>query len=111
MQPRNSNLRELPVAPGNADMNSGAPASGIRPVAKATPGLRPGQSPQLVPAGGRGRGHVAAKPEMQPGAEGGGGGAYRRDAQSSQPSTVPQVSALVSSKNCQSGTDNFGTMW
>lgn len=102
MQPRNSNLRELPVAPGNADMNSGSPASGVRPVAKATPGLRPGQSTQPVLAGGRGRGHVAAKREMQPGAAGGsGGGAFRREAQSSQPSTAPQVSALVSSENCQ----------
>lgn len=101
MQPRNSNLRELPVAPGNANMNSGSPASGVRPVAKATPGLRPGPSAQPVLAGGRGRGHVAAKPEMQPGA--GGGGAFRREAQSSQPSMAPQVSVLVSSKNCQRG--------
>lgn len=99
MQPRNSNLRELPVAPANVDMNSGAPASGLRPVAKATPGLRPGQSPQPVPAGGRGRGHVAAKPGIQPRPE--GGGAFRREAQSSQPSAAPQVSGLVSSKDCQ----------
>lgn len=99
MQPRNSNLRELPVAPGNAGMNSGPPASNARPVAKATPGLRPGQSAQPFPVGGRGRGHVAAKPEMQPGAE--GGGAFRKEAQSTQPSTAPQVSLRVSSKNCQ----------
>lgn len=99
MQPRNSNLRELPVAPGNAGMNSGPAASNARPVAKATPGLRPGQSAQPFPVGGRGRGHVAAKPEMQPGAE--GGGAFRKEAQSTQPSTAPQVSLRVSSKNCQ----------
>lgn len=94
MQPRNSNLRELPVAPGNADMNSGPPASNARPVVKVTQGLRPGQSAQPVPVGGRGRGHIAAKPEMQPGAEG-GGGAFRKEAQSTQPSTAPQVSPLV----------------
>lgn len=98
MQPRNSNLRELPVAPGNAGMNSGPPASNARLVAKTTPGLRPGQSAQPFPVGGRGRGHVAAKPEMQPGAE---GGAFRKEAQSTQPSTAPQVSLRVSSKNCQ----------
>ncbi|XP_070784079.1 RNA-binding protein 33 isoform X2 [Enoplosus armatus] len=70
MQQRNSNLRELPVAPGNTNMNSVRPAANVRPVAKATQGLRPGQNTQPVPGGGRGRGQVAAKNESQPGGEG-----------------------------------------
>ncbi|XP_044032221.1 RNA-binding protein 33 isoform X2 [Siniperca chuatsi] len=70
MQQRNSNLRELPVAPGNTNMNSARPAANIRPVAKATQGVRPVQNTQPVPSGGRGRGQVAAKTESQPGGEG-----------------------------------------
>ncbi|XP_056289778.1 RNA-binding protein 33 isoform X2 [Pseudoliparis swirei] len=70
MQQRNSNLRELPVAPGNTNMNSARPAANIRPVAKATQGMHPGQNTQLVPDGGRGRGQVAARFEAQPGGSG-----------------------------------------
>ncbi|XP_051267323.1 RNA-binding protein 33 isoform X3 [Dicentrarchus labrax] len=70
MPQRNSNLRELPVAPGNTNMNSARPAANVRPVAKATQGVRPGQNTQPVPIGGRGRGQVAAKTESQPGGEG-----------------------------------------
>ncbi|XP_011606273.2 RNA-binding protein 33 isoform X1 [Takifugu rubripes] len=72
MQARNSNLRELPVAPGNTNMNSSRPAANMRPVAKATQGVRPEQSSQAVPAGGRGRGQDFAKAEMQPGGESSG---------------------------------------
>ncbi|KAK5849574.1 hypothetical protein PBY51_013900 [Eleginops maclovinus] len=63
MQHRNSNLRELPVAPANTNMNSGnaRPAANIRPVAKATPGVRPGQP---MPDGGRGRGRGQAAVKM-----------------------------------------------
>ncbi|XP_026217223.1 RNA-binding protein 33 isoform X2 [Anabas testudineus] len=88
MQQRNSNLRELPVAPGNASMNSARPAatpttpsSNVRPVAKATQGVRPGQNTQPVPDGGRGRGQVAAMTQLQP------GGACRTVVQKEVPST------------------------
>lgn len=71
MQPRNSNLRELPIAPGNTNMNSSRPAVNVRPVAKATQGLRPEQSAQAVPAAGRGRGREFAKTDLHSGGEGG----------------------------------------
>ncbi|XP_021166602.2 RNA-binding protein 33 isoform X2 [Fundulus heteroclitus] len=66
MQLRNSNLRELPVAPGNTNTNSSSPAANIKPVARTTPGTRPGQSAQPAYAGGRGRGQ-AVKAEAQAG--------------------------------------------
>ncbi|MED6244428.1 hypothetical protein ATANTOWER_009945 [Ataeniobius toweri] len=69
MQHRNSNLRELPVAPGNANMNSSSPAASINPVARTTPGTRPGQNTQPAYGGGRGRGQ-AAKLEPQAGEAG-----------------------------------------
>ncbi|XP_049604967.1 RNA-binding protein 33 isoform X3 [Syngnathus scovelli] len=66
---RNSNLRELPVAPGNANMAS--LGANVRPVAKATQGVRPVQRAHaLLPGGGRGRGQVADKASPQPGAPG-----------------------------------------
>lgn len=79
MQPRNSNLRELPVAPGNTNMSSSHPAANVRPVARATQGVCPEQSSQAVPAGGRGRGPDFAKTEMQRGGE--GSGVFRKEAQ------------------------------
>lgn len=93
MQQRNSNLRELPVAPGNTNMNSTRPAANVRPVAKATQGVRPGQSTQPVPAGVRGRGQVAAKTELQPGGE--GSTVVRKEIPSTLSSTAPQVSLLA----------------
>ncbi|XP_014904866.1 RNA-binding protein 33 isoform X1 [Poecilia latipinna] len=69
MQHRNSNLRELPVAPANTNMNSSSPAANINPVARTTPGMRPGQNAQPAYGGGRGRGQ-AAKPEPQAGEAG-----------------------------------------
>lgn len=68
---RNSNLREVPVAPGNTNMNNTRPAlSNTRPVARATPGVRPGQN-MAVSGGGRGRGQLAARgkgsPQVGPG--------------------------------------------
>ncbi|XP_037550093.1 RNA-binding protein 33 [Nematolebias whitei] len=73
MQQRNSNLRELPVAPGNTNMNRthtaptpDSPAANIKPVARATPRTRMGQYTQPMSGGDRGRGQVA-KPESQPG--------------------------------------------
>lgn len=69
MQPRNSNLRELPIAPGNTNMNSSRPAANVRPVAKATQAARPEQSTQAVPAGGRGRGWDFAKTDLHSGGE------------------------------------------
>ncbi|XP_068199887.1 RNA-binding protein 33 isoform X2 [Antennarius striatus] len=88
MQHRNSNLRELPVAPGNTNMNSARPAANVRPVAKATQGVRAGQSNQPVPAGGRGRGQVAAKNESQPTGE--GRTVVRKEIPSTLSSTAPQ---------------------
>lgn len=86
MQPRNSNLRELPVAPGN--MNIARPAANVRPVAKATQGMHPGQNTQLVPDGGRGRGQVAARIESQPG--GAGRTVVRKEIPSTLSSKPPQ---------------------
>ncbi|XP_077592326.1 RNA-binding protein 33 isoform X2 [Stigmatopora nigra] len=67
---RNSNLRELPIAPGNTNMSASRPTGPLRtnvmPVAKATQGVRPMQRAQAVPVGGRGRGQVAANPTPQP---------------------------------------------
>ncbi|XP_040921227.1 RNA-binding protein 33 isoform X2 [Toxotes jaculatrix] len=92
MQQRNSNLRELPVAPGNTNMNSArptaSPAANVRPVAKATQGVRPGQNTQPVPGGGRGTGQVAAKTESQPG--GAGRTVVRKEIPSTPSSTAPQ---------------------
>ncbi|XP_078136267.1 RNA-binding protein 33 isoform X4 [Sander vitreus] len=88
MQQRNSNLRELPVAPGNTNMNSARPAANVRAVAKATQGVRPGQNTQLVPGGGRGRGQVAAKIESQP--VGAGRTVVRKEITSTLSSTAPQ---------------------
>lgn len=70
MQPRNSNLRELPVAPGNTGMNMNRPAANVRPVPKATQGVRPEQSSQAVPAGCRGRGQDFARTDLQTTGEG-----------------------------------------
>nr|XP_019943152.1 PREDICTED: RNA-binding protein 33 isoform X2 [Paralichthys olivaceus] len=87
MQQRNSNLRELPVAPGNTNMNSAriasSPAANVRPVAKATQGVRPGQNTQPVSDRGRGRGQVAARTEFQPG--GGGRTVVRKEIPSAPP--------------------------
>ncbi|XP_061660864.1 RNA-binding protein 33 isoform X2 [Syngnathoides biaculeatus] len=67
---RNSNLRELPVAPGNTNMSTSHPTgslgANVRPVAKAMQGVHPAQHAHAVPAGGRGRGQVAAKAAQQP---------------------------------------------
>ncbi|XP_066538009.1 RNA-binding protein 33 [Hoplias malabaricus] len=58
---RNSNLRELPIAPGNIATRPPTPASQMRPVTRATqemkPEVRPGQG-VAVGAVGRGRGGV-----------------------------------------------------
>lgn len=79
MQPRNSNLRELPIAPGNTNMNSSRPAANVRPVAKATQGVRPEQSTDAVPAGGEGRGQDFAKTDLH--SEGEGSAVIRKEAQ------------------------------
>ncbi|XP_029313261.1 RNA-binding protein 33 isoform X2 [Cottoperca gobio] len=88
MQQRNSNLRELPVAPGNTNMNSARPAANVRPVAKATQGARPGQNTLLVLDGGRGRGPFAAKMESQPG--GAGRTVVRKEIPSTPSNMAPQ---------------------
>lgn len=94
---RNSNLRELPVAPGNTTMNSArpaaSPAANVRPVAKATQGVRPVQNTQPVFDGGRGRGQVVAKTASQPG--GAGRTVVRKEIPSTPSSTAPQVSFLT----------------
>ncbi|XP_029002591.1 RNA-binding protein 33 isoform X2 [Betta splendens] len=91
MQQRNSNLRELPVAPGNASMNSARPAAtptspstNVRPVARTTQGVRPRQNMQPILDSGRGRGQVAASPQLQP------GGTSRTVVHKENPSTAPQ---------------------
>lgn len=62
---RNSNLRELPVAPGNTNMNSSrsisSPATNVRPVARVTQAVRPLQSTYPVPGSSRGRSQVVGK--------------------------------------------------
>ncbi|XP_077365755.1 RNA-binding protein 33 isoform X2 [Festucalex cinctus] len=66
---RNSNLRELPVAPGNANITprpAGSLGANVRPVAKATQGVRPVQRAPALPGGGRGRGQVGANATPQP---------------------------------------------
>ncbi|XP_069015620.1 RNA-binding protein 33 isoform X2 [Embiotoca jacksoni] len=94
-QQRNSNLRELPVAPGNTNMNSARPATtpaslaaNIRPVARTTQGMRPGQNAQPMSGDGRGRAQVAAKMESQFG--GGGRTVVRKEIPSTPCSTTPQ---------------------
>ncbi|XP_041823459.1 RNA-binding protein 33 isoform X2 [Melanotaenia boesemani] len=92
-QQRNSNLRELPVAPGNTSMNSArpsltSPTANIKPVARTTQGMRPGQNTQLMSGGGRGRGQVAEKTESQPG--GAGRMAAYKEMQSTPSSVTPQ---------------------
>ncbi|XP_061613939.1 RNA-binding protein 33 [Phyllopteryx taeniolatus] len=66
---RNCNLRELPVAPGNANMSTfhpgGSLCANVRPVVKAMQGVRPMQHAHAVPGGGRGRGQVAANAAQQ----------------------------------------------
>ncbi|XP_019897434.2 RNA-binding protein 33 isoform X2 [Esox lucius] len=92
---RNSNLRELPVAPGNQSTNSVRPASApnVKPVARATPaGVRPGLNTRAVTAGGRGRAQptaankaAAAPPPGPPERE-----VVRRDSATTQPNTAAQ---------------------
>ncbi|XP_030612023.1 RNA-binding protein 33 isoform X2 [Archocentrus centrarchus] len=95
MQQRNSNLRELPVAPGNTNMNSArpaatpaSPAANIKPVARTTQGMRPGQNTQPMPDGGKGRGQAVAKTESQP--EGAGRTVVRKEIPSTPSSVKPQ---------------------
>ncbi|XP_064805089.1 RNA-binding protein 33-like isoform X1 [Oncorhynchus masou masou] len=60
---RNSNLRELPVAPGNQNMNNVRPASvpNVRPVARAMQaGVRPSLNAWPVTGSGRGRAQPTA---------------------------------------------------
>lgn len=110
MQQRNSNLRELPVAPGNASMNSARPAAtptspsaNVRPVARATQGVRPVQNTQSVPDGGRGRGQVAAKTQLQPG--GTGRTVVQKEIPSTPSNTAPQVSFLSLMEKIKEGAD------
>lgn len=96
MQQRNSNLRELPVAPGNTNTNSArpattptSPAANIKPVARTTQGMRPGQNTQPMPDGGKGRGQAVAKTESQP--EGAGRTVVRKEIPSTPSGVRPQV--------------------
>ncbi|XP_031588391.1 RNA-binding protein 33 isoform X2 [Oreochromis aureus] len=95
MQQRNSNLRELPVAPGNTNTNSArpattptSPAANIKPVARTTQGMRPGQNTQPMPDGGKGRGQAVAKTESQP--EGAGRTVVRKEIPSTPSGVRPQ---------------------
>ncbi|KAM8882117.1 RNA-binding protein 33 isoform 2-T2 [Synchiropus picturatus] len=78
---RNSNLRELPVAPDNTNNGSARPtaSTNVRPVAKATQGMRQNTCP--APGGGREKGTVFAKTAAQP------EGAVRTVVQSEFPSS------------------------
>ncbi|KAJ0059790.1 hypothetical protein NL108_012893, partial [Boleophthalmus pectinirostris] len=70
---RNSNLREVPVAPGNANINSTRPAAAanVNPTTPAAMGLRSGQNSHLSNSG-RGRGQASARGRgaSQPGGPG-----------------------------------------
>lgn len=90
MQHRNSNLRELPVAPANTNMNSSSPAGNAKPVARTTSGTRPGQNTQPAFGGGRGRGQ-AAKTEPQAG-EAGWAVTQQQETPTLPSSSTPQVS-------------------
>lgn len=98
MQPRNSNLRELPVAPSNTNVNTArptqvpaSPTSNIRPVSKTTQGMHPGQNPPLMSGDGRGRGQVATKTESQ---FGGAGRTVVNKEIATTPSSTTQVRVL-----------------
>uniref|UniRef100_A0A8C6UUQ7 RNA-binding protein 33 n=1 Tax=Neogobius melanostomus TaxID=47308 RepID=A0A8C6UUQ7_9GOBI len=71
---RNSNLREVPVAPGNTNMNSAHPANAanVRPTGKATSRMGPEQNTQPMTGRGRGRGQASARGRgaSQPGGPG-----------------------------------------
>ncbi|CAL1597118.1 unnamed protein product [Knipowitschia caucasica] len=66
---RNSNLREVPVAPGNINSTRPAKAPNANSTARAAMGPRPGQSPQQS---NRGRGQASARGRgaLQPGGPG-----------------------------------------
>ncbi|XP_055085905.1 LOW QUALITY PROTEIN: RNA-binding protein 33 [Periophthalmus magnuspinnatus] len=67
---RNSNLREVPVASGNTNMNSTCPATAANanPTARAAVGLRLGQNSQPLNSGrGRGQASARARGASQPG--------------------------------------------
>nr|XP_020457921.1 RNA-binding protein 33 isoform X4 [Monopterus albus] len=94
LQQRNSNLRELPVAPSNTDMNSARPATtpsslanNIRPVAKATQGVRPGQNTEPECDGGKGGGQSVAKNQSLGGA---GRAVVHKEIPSTPTSTAPE---------------------
>lgn len=105
MQQRNSNLRELPVAPGNTNTNSArpattptSPAANIKPVARTTQGMRPGQNTQPMPDGGKGRGQAVAKTESQP--EGAGRTVVRKEIPRTPSGVTQQVRTRRSNFCC-----------
>lgn len=105
MQQRNSNLRELPVAPGNTNTNSARPATtptsppaNIKPVARTTQGMRPGQNTQPMPDGGKGRGQAVAKTESQP--EGAGRTVVRKEIPRTPSGVTQQVRTRRSNFCC-----------
>ncbi|KAG9273627.1 RNA-binding protein 33 [Astyanax mexicanus] len=60
---RNSNLRELPIAPGNTTVRQAPPTNQPKPGTRATQEPRPGQVP---PGGAAGRGRGAPKAAQRP---------------------------------------------
>lgn len=60
---RNSNLRELPIATGNTNIRTSAPANQAKQVLRASQEVRPGQGP---PGGAAGRGRGVAKTAQPP---------------------------------------------
>ncbi|KAL1006806.1 hypothetical protein UPYG_G00077410 [Umbra pygmaea] len=92
---RNSNLRELPVAPGNQTMNnvSSASAPNVKPVARATQaGVRPGLNARPVTAVGRGRAQPTAanKAATAPASGPPEREVVHRDSTDPPPNTAPQ---------------------
>lgn len=81
-------------------MNSARPATSagnVRPVARATQGVRPGQNTQpVVPDGGRGRGYVAPKIVSQPG--GMSRTVVRKELSCTPTATASQVSLLTANE-------------
>ncbi|KAL7879388.1 hypothetical protein SRHO_G00016420 [Serrasalmus rhombeus] len=77
---RNSNLRELPIAPSNHPVRPSAPAGQARPVTRATQEIKPGQG---VAAGAVGRGQGVARAGPAP-------SEAKKESPPTQPSTPAQ---------------------
>ncbi|XP_051559541.1 RNA-binding protein 33 isoform X3 [Myxocyprinus asiaticus] len=85
---RNSNLRELPIATGNNNVNLSVPSGQAKPVTRATQNVRSGQPARAGPAGRGGpvaQRQVAAKVLQQPSAP-----QMKKERPAAQSSTTPE---------------------